>query len=218
MNDFLKATLESLLMVGASSLFAVVFGLPLGVLLVMTRAEGLTPRPALYRVLDVIINVLRSLPFIILMILVFPLSRLLVGRMTGTTAAIVPLAIAAIPFVARIMEQSLLEVDTGVLDAGLACGARVRQLVWTVLIPEALPALVNGITITVINIVGNSAMAGAIGAGGLGDLAIRYGLYRRDPGKLLVAVVIIIIIVQVVQLVGRLIENSLRRDVPVVSL
>lgn len=218
MNDFLKATMESLLMVGASSLFAVVFGLPLGVLLVMTRPEGLTPRPALYRVLDVIINVLRSLPFIILMILVFPLSRLLVGRMTGTTAAIVPLAIAAIPFVARIMEQSLLEVDTGVLDAGLACGARVRQLVWTVLIPEALPALVNGITITVINIVGNSAMAGAIGAGGLGDLAVRYGLYRRDPGKLFIAVIIIILIVQAVQLIGRLIENSLRRDVPMVSL
>ena len=149
---------------------------------------------------------LRSLPFIILMIVVFPLSRLLIGRATGTVATIVPLAVAAIPFVARIMEQSLLEVDGGVLDAGLACGARVGQLVFTVLIPEALPALVNGVTITVINIVGNSALAGAIGGGGLGDLAVRYGLYRRDPVKLLVAVVITIILVQLVQFGGRALE------------
>ncbi len=205
-------------MVGASSFFSVLFGLPLGVLLVLTKPEGLLPRPPFYRILDVIINVLRSLPFIILMIVVFPLSRLLVGRATGTTATIVPLAVAAIPFVARIMEQSLLEVDSGVLDAGLACGARVSQLVRTVLIPEALPALVNGMTITIINIIGNSAMAGAIGGGGLGDLAIRYGLYRRDPVKLLVTVVIIIVIVQIVQFGGRLLENSLRRDAPVVSL
>ena len=205
-------------MVGASSFFSVLFGLPLGVLLVLTKPEGLLPRPPFYRILDVIINVLRSLPFIILMIVVFPLSRLLVGRATGTTATIVPLAVAAIPFVARIMEQSLLEVDSGVLDAGLACGARVGQLVRTVLIPEALPALVNGVTITIINIIGNSAMAGAIGGGGLGDLAVRYGLHRRDPQKLLITVVIIIVIVQIVQFGGRLLENSLRRDAPVVSL
>lgn len=205
-------------MVGASSFFSVLFGLPLGVMLVLTKPEGLLSRPPFYRVLDVIINVLRSLPFIILMIVVFPLSRLLVGRATGTTATIVPLAVAAIPFVARIMEQSLLEVDSGVLDAGLACGARVGQLVRTVLIPEALPALVNGVTITIINIIGNSAMAGAIGGGGLGDLAVRYGLHRRDPQKLLITVVIIIVIVQIVQFGGRLLENSLRRDAPVVSL
>ncbi|NLA71342.1 MAG: ABC transporter permease [Clostridiaceae bacterium] len=218
MNDFLKATSETLLMVGASSLFSVLVGLPLGVALVLTRPEGLLPKPPFYRVLDFVINVLRSVPFIILMIVVFPLSRLLVGRATGTTATIVPLAVAAIPFVARIMEQSLLEVDIGVLDAGLACGARVGQLVRTVLIPEALPALVNGVTITVINIIGNSAMAGAIGGGGLGDLAIRYGLYRRDSAKLLIAVVIMVVIVQIVQLLGRTVENSLRRDLPEVSL
>ena len=218
MNDFLKASLETLLMVGASSFFSVLLGLPLGVLLVLTKPEGLLPRPALYRVLDVVINVLRSLPFIVLMIVVFPLSRLLVGRATGTTATIVPLAVAAIPFVARIMEQSLLEVDTGVLDAGLACGARVGQLVKTVLIPEALPALVNGVTITIINIIGNSAMAGAIGGGGLGDLAVRYGLYRRNAVKLYIAVAIIILIVQLVQWAGRALENSLRRDLPVASL
>ncbi len=218
MNDFLKASLETLLMVGASSFFSVLLGLPLGVLLVLTKPEGLLPRPALYRVLDVVINVLRSLPFIVLMIVVFPLSRLLVGRATGTPATIVPLAVAAIPFVARIMEQSLLEVDSGVLDAGLACGARVSQLVKTVLIPEALPALVNGVTITIINIIGNSAMAGAIGGGGLGDLAVRYGLYRRDAVKLYIAVAIIILIVQLVQWAGRALENSLRRDIPVASL
>ncbi|NLA81762.1 MAG: ABC transporter permease subunit [Clostridiaceae bacterium] len=218
MNDFLKATYETLLMVGASSLFSVLVGLPLGVLLVLTRPEGLTPRPALYRVMDLVINVLRSLPFIILMIVVFPLSRLLVGRATGTVATIVPLAVAAIPFVARIMEQSLLEVDSGVLDAGLACGARVSQLIRTVLIPEALPALVNGVTITVINIIGNSALAGAIGGGGLGDLAVRYGLYRRDASKLLITVIIIIVIVQIVQFLGRYLETHLRRDNPQVSL
>ena len=218
MNDFLKASLETLLMVGASSFFSVLLGLPLGVLLVLTKPEGLLPRPALYRVLDVVINVLRSLPFIVLMIVVFPLSRLLVGRATGTTATIVPLAVAAIPFVARIMEQSLLEVDTGVLDAGRACGARVGQLVKTVLIPEALPALVNGVTITIINIIGNSAMAGAIGGGGLGDLAVRYGLYRRDATRLYIAVAIIVLIVQLVQWAGRALENSLRRDQPAASL
>lgn len=218
MNEFLKATWETLLMVGASSFFSVMVGLPLGVLLVLTRPEGLWSKPPFYRILDVIINVLRSLPFIILMIVVFPLSRLLIGRATGTVATIVPLAVAAIPFVARIMEQSLLEVDGGVLDAGLACGARVRDLVFTVLIPEALPALVNGVTITVINIVGNSALAGAIGGGGLGDLAVRYGLYRRQPMKLAVAVAITIILVQLVQFGGRALENSLRRDAPQASL
>jgi D-methionine transport system permease protein len=148
----------------------------------------------------------------ILMIVVFPLSRLLVGRATGTTATIVPLAILAIPFVARIMEQSFLEVDYGVLEAGLASGATIGQLVRTVLIPEALPALVNGVTITIINIIGNSAMAGAIGGGGLGDLAIRYGLYRRNSLNLFVAVAITIAFVQIVQFLGRLIENRLRRD------
>lgn len=212
MNEFVRATLETVYMVLTSSLIAVIIGLPLGVLLILTRPEGLRPKPNLYRVLDVIINVLRSIPFLILMIVVFPISRLVVGRATGTTATIVPLAILAIPFVARIMEQGFLEVDYGVLEAGLACGATVRQLVRTVLIPEALPALVNGVTITIINIIGNSAMAGAIGGGGLGDLAIRYGLYRRNSVNLLVAVAITIAFVQIVQFLGRLIEKRLRRD------
>ncbi len=212
MNEFIQSGWETVYMVLTSSFFSVVFGLPLGVVLILTRPEGLLPKPGLYRVLDIVINVLRSVPFLILMIVVFPLSRVLVGRATGTTATIVPLAIVAIPFVARIMEQGLLEVDGGVLEAGLACGAKISQLVWTVLIPEALPALVNGVTITVINIIGNSAMAGAIGGGGLGDLAIRYGLYRRDPIKLWVSVVLIIAFVQSVQFFGRLIENRLRRD------
>ncbi|HHW94239.1 MAG TPA: ABC transporter permease [Clostridiaceae bacterium] len=212
MNEFVRATLETVYMVFTSSFVAVVVGLPLGVLLILMRPEGLRPKPHLYRVLDVVINVLRSIPFMILMIVVFPLSRLLVGRATGTTATIVPLAIVAIPFVARIMEQGFLEVDYGVLEAGLACGATIGQLVRTVLVPEALPALVNGITITIINIIGNSAMAGAIGGGGLGDLAIRYGLYRRNPVNLLVSVAITIALVQLVQFFGRLIENRLRHD------
>ena len=208
----MRATIETLEMVTISSLFSVLLGLPLGVLLVLSRPQGLRPRPALYRALDAIINVFRSLPFLVLMIMVFPLSRLITGRATGTTATIVPLAVAAIPFVARIMEQSLMEVDGGVLEAGLASGAKIRQLVWTVLIPEALPALVNGITITVINIIGNSAMAGAIGGGGLGDLAVRYGLYRREPVMLYTSVAIIIVLVQLVQWLGGYLERRLRRD------
>ncbi len=211
-QELIRATIETLEMVTVSSLFSVLLGLPLGVLLVLSRPQGLRPRPALYRALDAIINVFRSLPFLVLMIMVFPLSRLITGRATGTTATIVPLAVAAIPFVARIMEQSLLEVDGGVLEAGLASGAKISQLVWTVLIPEALPALVNGVTITVINIIGNSAMAGAIGGGGLGDLAVRYGLYRREPVMLYTSVAIIIVLVQLVQWLGGYLERRLRRD------
>ena len=212
MNELVRATFETVYLVLTSSIISVVIGLPLGVLLILVRPEGLRPKPNLYRVIDVTINVLRSIPFMILMIVVFPLSRLLVGRATGTTATIVPLAILAIPLVARIMEQSFLEVDYGVLEAGLASGATIGQLVRTVLIPEALPAPVNGVTITIINIIGNSAMAGAIGGGGLGDLAIRYGLYRRNSLNLFVAVAITIAFVQIVQFLGRLIENRLRRD------
>ena len=211
-QELMRATIETLEMVTISSLFSVLLGLPLGVLLVLSRPQGLRPRPALYRALDAIINVFRSLPFLVLMIMVFPLSRLITGRATGTTATIVPLAVAAIPFVARIMEQSLMEVDGGFLEAGLAAGAMISQLVWTVLIPEALPALVNGITITVINIIGNSAMAGAIGGGGLGDLAVRYGLYRREPVMLYTSVAIIIVLVQLVQWLGGYLERRLRRD------
>src|SRR5699024_8883633 len=156
-----------------------------------------------------IINILRSIPFIILMILVFPLSKLIVHKTTGTTATIVPLSIAAAPFVARIIESALKEVDQGIVEASLSMGATVPQIIFKVLIPEAMPSLVMGITLTIINLIGFSAMAGAIGGGGLGNLAIRYGLYRFEKDIMFVSVGIIILLVQVIQLLGNKLAKSI---------
>lgn len=211
MAELMQATWESLYMVGVSSLIALALGLPLGVLLVISQKAGIKENTTLYRFLDVVINLLRSLPFIILMILVFPLSKALLGRKTGTTAMIVPLAIAAAPFVARLMEQSINEVDKGEVEAATAMGSSNWQIVSRVLIPEALPSMVNSMTITVINIIGYSAMAGAIGGGGLGDLAVRYGYYKSDYLTLLQAVVVIIVIVTVVQLIGNKVSRAIDR-------
>lgn len=211
MAELMQATWESLYMVGVSSLIALALGLPLGVLLVISQKAGIKENTTLYRFLDVVINLLRSLPFIILMILVFPLSKALLGRKTGTTAMIVPLAIAAAPFVARLMEQSINEVDKGEVEAATAMGSSNWQIVSRVLIPEALPSMVNSMTITVINIIGYSAMAGAIGGGGLGDLAVRYGYYKSDYLTLLQAVVVIIVIVTVIQLIGNKVSRAIDR-------
>lgn len=211
MAELMQATWESSYMVGVSSLIALALGLPLGVLLVISQKAGIKENTTLYRFLDVVINLLRSLPFIILMILVFPLSKALLGRKTGTTAMIVPLAIAAAPFVARLMEQSINEVDKGEVEAATAMGSSNWQIVSRVLIPEALPSMVNSMTITVINIIGYSAMAGAIGGGGLGDLAVRYGYYKSDYLTLLQAVVVIIVIVTVVQLIGNKVSRAIDR-------
>ena len=156
-----------------------------------------------------IVNVLRSFPFIILMILLFPLSRLLIGTSIGTTAAIVPLSIAAAPFVARVIETALKEVDPGVVQAARAMGSTNFQIIRKVLIPEALPSLVSGVTLTIINLIGYSAMAGAIGGGGLGDLAIRYGYQRFRGDIMLVAVVIILVLVEIIQVVGNRISARL---------
>ncbi|MBU3850861.1 MAG: ABC transporter permease [Candidatus Treponema excrementipullorum] len=204
------STLQTLAMVFVSTVFSVILGLPLGILLCVTDpASGIMPKPVLYQVLTRIVNALRSFPFMILMILLFPLSRFIVGSSIGTVATMVPLSIAAAPFVARIIETSLKEVDLGVVQAARAMGSTNFQIIVKVLLPEALPSLVSGITLTIINLIGYSAMAGVIGGGGLGDLAIRYGYQRNQPLVMIPAVIIILILVEVIQLIGSKISNNL---------
>ncbi|NMB27517.1 MAG: ABC transporter permease [Tissierellia bacterium] len=198
----IPSLLETLYMVLFSTIFSLLIGFPLGILLVITESNNIWEKPLLNKILNSIINVLRSFPFIILMIIVFPISNLIVGKSIGTTATIVPLSISAAPFVARIIEGSLKEVDKGVIELSLSMGATVPQIIFKVLIPEAMPSLILGITITIINLIGYSAMAGAIGGGGLGNLAIRYGLYRFQTDVMIVSVIVIIILVQGVQYLG----------------
>ena len=198
----IPSLLETIYMVSLSTLFSLIIGFPLGVLLVITEKGNIWERPLLNQLLNGIINILRSFPFIILMILVFPISRLIVGQTIGTTATIVPLSIAAAPFVARIMESSLKEVDKGIIEFSLSMGASIPEIIFKVLIPEALPSLILGITMTIINLIGYSAMAGAIGGGGVGNLAIRYGLYRFETDIMIASVFVIILLVQGIQFIG----------------
>lgn len=205
LSQLFEATGETLVMVFFSTLFSLVLGLPIGVLLHITGKEedgGIIPSAVFNNVLSRIVNVLRSFPFIILLIVLIPLSRLIVGTSIGTKAAIVPLSIAAAPFVARIIESALKEVDPGVIQAAKAMGSTNWQLVYKVLIPEAMPALMSGLTLTIINLIGYSAMAGTIGGGGLGDLAIRYGYQRFRPSYLVGAVIVILIMVEIIQVAG----------------
>ena len=207
-----QSTLQTLQMVSLSTLFSVILGLPLGILLCITSPVsqgGLRPRPVLNEVLGRVVNILRSFPFIILIILLFPLSRLIVGTAIGTKSTIVPLSIAAAPFVARVVETALKEVDPGVVQAAKTMGSTDLQIVFKVLLPEALPSLVSGLTLTIINLIGYSAMAGAVGGGGLGDLAIRYGYQRFRTDVLLVAVVVILVLVEVVQFAGNRISAKM---------
>lgn len=207
----LKATFETIYMVTFSTLISVLLGFPLGMVLVATRKNGISENLKLYTFLDGIINLMRSIPFIILVLVLFPLSRLLVGTTIGTKAVIVPLSISATPFVARMFEQAVIEVDKGVIDAAKAMGSNKREILLKVLIPEALPSLVNMITITIINIIGYSAMAGAIGGGGLGDVAIRYGHFRSETDVLWASVIVIVVLVQIVQFVGTRISIYLNK-------
>ena len=204
-----NATIQTLVMMGLSTLFSLTLGFPLGVLLCLTDPCGIAPRPFFNQILSRIVNVLRSFPFIILMILLFPLSRIIVGTSIGTIATIVPLSIAAAPFVARIIESALKEVDPGVVQAARSMGSTNSQIIFRVMIPEALPALVSGVTLTIINLIGYSAMAGAIGGGGLGDLAIRYGYQRFRSDIMIASVIIILILVELIQVTGTKISNAL---------
>lgn len=206
----LPATGQTCLMVLLSTVFSLILGFPLGVLLCISDpVSGIKPRKVLFQILTRIVNALRSFPFIILMILLFPLSRLIVGKTIGTAATVVPLSVAAAPFVARIIETSLKEVDFGVIQAAKSMGSTTMQIILKVLIPEALPSLIDGITLTIINLIGYSAMAGAIGGGGLGDLAIRYGYQRFRPEIMAIAVIVILIMVELIQFVGSKISGRI---------
>lgn len=206
-----KATGETLYIVLVSILMSYVIGLPLGVVLTVTDKDGIRPNRAVYKVLDVIINVLRSAPFIILMILVIPLTRLIVGKAYGSSATIVPLVIAASPFIARMVESSLKEVDHGVIEAAQSMGANDMTIIVKVLLKEARTSLIVGLTIAFATILGYSAMAGAIGGGGLGDLAITYGYYRYNTGVMIITLVILVVLVQLFQWAGMKIAKKLDR-------
>ena len=207
--EFIHATWQTLYMVGISGGLSVLFGLPLGIALIVTRKGHLLSRPLLNLSLAAIVNATRSIPFIILLVAIIPVTRFIVGTSIGTTAAIVPLTLGAIPFVARIVENALEEVPHGLIEAGLAMGATPSQLIQKILIPEALPGIINGITVTLVTLVSYSAMAGAVGGGGLGDLAIRYGYQRFDMNVMLITIVILIIIVQLMQMIGDRLSKAL---------
>lgn len=207
----LEATGETLYMILVSTFFTILFGLPLALILYTTGQSGLNPKPKLYAVLDVIVNITRSFPFIILMIVLLPLSKLIVGTKIGTSASIVPLTVGAIPFLARLFEQEFLNVDRGIIEASKSMGASNFNILTRVLIPESLPQLVLAITNLMITLIGYSAMAGTIGGGGLGALAKRYGYDRFNTEVLLWAVVVIIILVEIVQISGTKISNKLNK-------
>ncbi|MCL2834405.1 MAG: ABC transporter permease [Treponema sp.] len=202
-------TAETIYMTLVSTFLACILGFPLGAFLYSASPDGLNPRGILYNTVSRVVNILRSMPFIILMILLIPLSRIIIRTSIGPTAAIIPLSIAAAPFVARVSESALSEVDNGVITAARAMGSTNYQIITKVLIPESLPALVSGLALTIINLVGYSAMAGAIGGGGLGSLAINYGYYRFRMEVTLGAVVIILLFVELVQFTGSSISRHL---------
>jgi len=208
----LDGTLDTLYMVGLAALFTVIIGLPLGVLLFLTRRDGVLPAPKLNQVIGSVVNVGRSLPFIVLLIAMIPFTRLIVGTTLGSTAAVVPITIGAFPFFARVVENALDEVDKGRIEAILSMGGNVWHIIGKVLLPEALPALLAGITLTVVMLIGFSSMAGVIGGGGLGDLAIRYGYQRFNDQVMIGTVVILVIMVQLVQSMGdRLVRRLAHR-------
>lgn len=207
----LNGILETLYMTVVSTLFGYVFGLPMGVLLCISDKDGLKPHPVLYKILDFIANIVRSVPFLILLILLIPFTRFLLGKSYGSTATIVPLTVAAIPFIARMVESSLKEVDNEVVEAARAMGAGTMRIILRVLLVEARTSLITGATIAIGTILGYSAMAGAVGGGGLGDIAVRYGYYRYQTDIMIVTVILLIVIVQIFQSVGMLIANRLDR-------
>lgn len=207
----IKALGETLYMVALSAAIASLFGIPLGVILTITGKGHIKENAALHKALGSIVNALRSVPFIILMVAIIPLTRLIVGSSIGTTAAIVPLTISCTPFISRIIESSLLEVDPGVIEAAQSMGASPMQIIWKVLLPEAMHSIVLGITLAVISLIGSSAMAGALGGGGLGDLAIRYGYQRFQADTMVATVIVLIVLVQVVQTIGNRISAKLNK-------
>ena len=192
----------TLYMTLATTFMGYVLGLPMGIALVITAPKGLRPNKIIYKVLDVVVNVVRSFPFLILLIVIQPLTRIIVGKSYGPTATIVPLTLSAAPFIARMVESSLLEVDHGVIEAAQSMGANLWTIIWKVMIGEAKTSLIVNVTIALGTILGYSAMAGIVGGGGLGDIAIRYGYYRYDSSIMWVTVVLLIVLVQLMQYIG----------------
>ncbi|MCI6594861.1 MAG: methionine ABC transporter permease [Lachnospiraceae bacterium] len=205
----LEGIRDTLYMTIVSTLFGYVIGLPWGIALTVTGKDGLRPNNIIYRILDVVTNIMRSIPFLIMLILVLPLTMIIVGKTYGSTATIVPLVISASPLIARMVESSLNEVDKGVIEAAQSMGANNLQIVWKVLLGEARVSLISGATITIGTILGYSAMAGTVGGGGLGDIAIRYGYYRYQANILLVTVILLIALVQIFQFIGTVISVRL---------
>ena len=197
-----RGVLETLYMTGLATVFGYVLGLPFGIILAITDKNGICPNRFIYRVLDVIANILRSIPFLILLILLIPFTRIVVGQSYGSSATVVPLVIAAAPFIARMIESSIKEVDAGVIEAAKSMGAGTFTIITKVLLVEARTSIAVGVTIAIGTILGYSAMAGTVGGGGLGDIAVRYGYYRYEEDIMIVTVILLVVLVQVFQFIG----------------
>lgn len=211
-SQLFQALYETLYMVTVALVIGALIGIPLGILLVVTRKNGIWQNLVLHQILNPIINILRSIPFIILLIAIVPITKLLVGTSIGTTAAIVPLTVYVAPYIARLVENSLLEVDDGIIEAAKAMGASPLQIIRYFLLPEALGSLILAITTAIIGLIGSTAMAGAVGGGGIGDLALVYGYQRFDTMVIIITVIVLIIIVQVIQSLGNFISRIIRRN------
>lgn len=210
--QFAQASYETLIMVFFALLIGSLLGIPLGICLVTTRPSGLLESPRIYRMVNPIINTVRSLPFIILLVAILPLTKLLVGSSIGLAAAIVPLTIYVAPYIARLVENSLLDVDSGIIEAAESMGATPLQIIWHFMLPEAFSSLILTLTIATIGLINATAMAGAIGAGGIGDLAISYGYQRFDTTAVIITVIILIITVQFVQSLGNYLARKARHE------
>ncbi|ACA55497.1 methionine ABC transporter permease [Clostridium botulinum A2B7 92] len=206
-----KALKETLYMVSISTILSILLGFIPSIILIITDEKGLKPNKVIYKSLDFVVNLLRSFPFIILMVAILPFTKAIVGKTIGTTAAIVPLTIAAIPFATRVLESAMKEVDEGVIEAAKSLGASDIQIIFKVIIKESMPSMIVAITLTIISVVAYSAMAGAIGGGGLGDVAIKYGYYRFKTDIMIYTVVILIILVQVIQSLGNILYKRLNK-------
>ncbi|MBE6023538.1 MAG: ABC transporter permease [Cellulosilyticum sp.] len=204
-----QGVLETLYMTGLATLFGYVLGLPLGIVLAITDKNGICPNRFIYRVLDIIANILRSIPFLILLILLIPFTRLLVGQSYGSSATVVPLVVAATPFIARMIEGSIKEVDYGVIEAAKSMGASTYKIITKVLLVEARTSIAVGVTIAIGTILGYSAMAGTVGGGGLGDIAVRYGYYRYEEDIMMITVILLVVLVQIFQFVGMKFANKM---------
>lgn len=211
-SQLMQALYETLYMVTVSLIIGALIGIPLGILLVVTRKHGIWPNVVIHQILNLIINILRSIPFIILLIAIVPFTKLVAGTSIGTTAAIVPLTVYVAPYIARLVENSLLEVDDGIIEAAKAMGASPLQIIRHFLLPEALGSLVLAITTAIIGLIGSTAMAGAVGGGGIGDLALVYGYQRFDTLVIIITVVVLVIIVQIIQSLGNFISRIIRRN------